>query len=185
MRKQRLDALRVLSAMGVTLASVLFPVVLGLGVASSSAGAAIPLQCRTSQLSISVAPSYTNLHSRNRIVNITFTNNSRTCELRGEVPGVVTVVGTKHTPVGHDVTVFLPYIAPVVLTLGKSSISSLIVIRSIASAKGCLPVTTDGLVISTAVRGNSPRYVHYIIHGVCSSAAHPNLMLGIFNKSVA
>ncbi len=185
MRKQRLRAMQVLAAMGVLLASALLPFTHDLRFASSPAGAATPPQCRTSQLSISIAPSYTNVHTGNLNVNITFANIGHTCELRREVPGVETVVGAKHTPVGHDVVFMLPPLSPVVLKHAQSSVSVLSVVRSTARAYGCQPVPTDGLVISSGARGDSTRYYRYAIHGVCSSASHPNLIQGTFTKPVA
>jgi hypothetical protein len=71
MRMQRLRIVQVYSGMAVVMASSLLPLALGVELAGSPAGAATPPLCRTSQLSVSVAPSYTNLHSGNLLVNIT------------------------------------------------------------------------------------------------------------------
>jgi archaellum component FlaF (FlaF/FlaG flagellin family) len=185
MRMQRLRIVQVYSGMAVVMASSLLPLALGVELAGSPAGAATPPLCRTSQLSVSVAPIYTNLHSGNLLVNITFTNRGRTCELGGETPDVVTVVGAKHAPIGHDIVAYLPYVPPVVLTQRESSLSALSVIRKTANAKGCQPVTTDGLVIVDGLPNGSSRYVHYVVRGVCASAAHPNLMQGMYYKPVA
>jgi hypothetical protein len=185
MRKQRLRMVQDYSGMAVVLASSLLPLALGLGLTGSRAGAATPPLCRTSQLSVSVGPSYTDLHSGNLLVNITFTNNGSTCKFLGEVPDVATVVGAKHAPVGHDIVYPMPYSPPIVLTKGQSSLSVLSVIRKTANAKGCQPLTSDGLVIVDGLPNGSSRYVHYVIHGVCSSPAHPNLMVGLYNRPVA
>ena len=185
MRKQRLHAMQVLSTMGVTLASVLLPVALGLGVDGSPAGAATQPLCRTSQLSVSVAPILVNHVSGNFSIRITFTNSGRTCKLPGEVPAVATVVGTNHAPVGHDIVFYLPYLRPLVLTHGQSAVSWLFVDQTTTRRNGCRSVTTSGLVISDGLPNGSSRYVHYVIHGVCSSPAHPNLIQSTYSKPVA
>lgn len=106
-------------------------------------------------------------------MNIMFTDNGGICEVRSLVPGVATVVGTKHREVGHDVTIVLPSLYPVVLTPEQSSLSTLSVVRSTARAKGCHPVTADGLIISSGVRRDSTLYDHYVITSFAAFARRP------------
>lgn len=122
MRKRRLRALRNVSIVGILLASATLTLDHELPFADSPAGAATQSQCRTSQLRISIAPSYVNAHTKNLDVNITFANNGKSCELYREIPRVVAVIGTMHIPVGHDVVYNLPPVSPVLLKQDRKSV---------------------------------------------------------------